>query len=259
MRIWTRTKVGDLFLIRPKRLGIRTNPAFLFLKTLRPGTNHTLLFLTTPNNLNPRTEPDFLFLEMPDRGKAGAELGNPLPKWQKETKRERNWGIHSRNGEKTENGSKNEGFAPEMAERDKTGAELGNPLPVRGSVGRDGAQGRRVPRTALGRESQRGSHSPQGRTGRGIIPREGRSHARVPDAPREGRSAAGGTQHRGRDAAPREGHSAAGGTQRRGGTGRAAGGTQRRGAATRGCDEGAATRGLRRGGRDEGVRGGACG
>ena len=110
-----------------------------------------------------------------------------------------------------------------MAERDKTGAELGNPLPVKGSVGRDGAQGRRVPRTALGRESQRGSHSPQGRTGRGIIPREG--------------------------------HSAAGGAQRHGGTGRAAGGAQRRGrdTAPRGRDEGAVTRGLRRGGCDEGA------
>ena len=88
MRIWTRTKMGDLFLIRPKRLGIRTNPAFLFLKTLRPGTNHTLLFLTTPNKLNPRTEPDFLFLEIPDRGKAGAETGNLLQKLRKGSKRE---------------------------------------------------------------------------------------------------------------------------------------------------------------------------
>ena len=212
--------------------------ALLFLKTLRPGTNHTLLFLTTPNKLNPRTEPDFLFLEMPERRKVRAELRNSHPKWQKETKRERNWGIRTRNGRKRQNGSKNEGFAPEMAERDKTGAELGNPLPVKGSVGRDGAQGRRVPRTALGRESQRGSHSPQGRTGRGIIPREGRSHARVPGRGRE-------TAPRGRD----------------------------EGAATRGLrrggrDERAATRGLRRGGRGrgtaprgrgEGVRGGACG
>ena len=70
--------------------------ALLFLKTLRPGTNHTLLFLTTPNKLNPRTEPDFLFLEMPDRGKAGAELGNSHPKWRENGKRERNWGIRSR-------------------------------------------------------------------------------------------------------------------------------------------------------------------
>ena len=154
-------------------------------------------------------------------------MGNPLPKWRENGKREQERGIRSRNGRKRQNGS-----------------GIGESAPGEGVSGQGWSPGSPRAEDRTGARESEGVAQPAGAHREGHHPAGGTQ-------PREGAGrTAGGTQRRGRDTAPREGRSAAGGTQRRGRDTAPRGHRTRSGrdTAPRGCDEG-----LRRGGCDAGA------